>query len=74
VFSPDQVTVRVGSTVTWVNKTAADHTVSSVTRGVFAMRLPGNGQISLQFEAPGTYRYYCAYHPYMLGTVVVVRA
>ena len=71
VFLPDQVTVTAGSTVTWVNETAAPHTVSSVTRGLFGLRLPGYQRTRLTFRAPGAYRYYCAFHPYMLGTVIV---
>lgn len=72
-FSPGTLTVMPGTTVTWTNYDLAPHTVTEVS-GPAPLSSPelARGQSwSYTFERPGTYRYYCAVHPSMLGTVVV---
>lgn len=72
-FSPAAITVRAGTTVTWVSRTASPHTITSVTRKLFDVSIRGRGRAQIQFLHPGTYQYYCALHPYMLGVVHVIR-
>lgn len=72
-FSPIEVTVVIGvnNTVTWVNNDNAAHTVTS-RDGSFGSGNMGSGSsYTYTFTTPGTYRYYCAYHSWMIGTVVV---
>jgi plastocyanin len=86
-FSPESVTVAVGSAVTWTNETGVQHTTSSCT----ASACPGapantgsqtfsnpmgaaNGSTeSVTFTSAGTYTYYCMIHGYvaMHGTIIV---
>jgi plastocyanin len=73
LYSPDHITVPAGTTVTWVSETAAAHTVTSITPGLFNKTLPGRKRVDITFRRAGVYRYYCAYHPYMMATVVVTR-
>jgi plastocyanin len=74
-YAPDTITVVIGvnNTVTWTNDDTVAHTVTSVS---------GNGTVSsgnfvpgatytYTFTAPGTYDYYCEYHAWMTGTVIV---
>ncbi len=72
-YSPDQVTVMMGvnNTLTWVNNDNAPHTVTA-NDGTFDSGNVGSGaSYTYTFTAPGTYKYYCAYHSWMVGTVVV---
>lgn len=71
-FSPATLTVKVGTTVTWTNKDNVGHTATSDT-GVFDSGMLQKGEsYSFTFSQAGTYPYFCAPHPYMVGTIVVV--
>lgn len=72
-FSPADLTVKVGETVTWKFKDSVPHTVQGI--GDKAMGINSaiftKGEWSYTFFAPGTYRYLCSLHPQMRGTVTV---
>jgi plastocyanin len=74
VYVPETVTVAAGSSVAWTNQDNAPHTSTGIGDAVSAL---DSGAIifgqtfTQEFNAPGTYPYYCVYHPNMLGTVVV---
>jgi plastocyanin len=71
-YSPSPYTVKVGSTVTWVNKDGGTHTVTSVGSALFdSGDMPPGGTFKFTFTQPGTYQYYCTIHPWMTGTIVV---
>jgi plastocyanin len=71
-FGPASVNVPVGGTVTWTNNDSVDHTVTSMGKGPLgSATLHTGGTYSYTFTTPGTYMYYCAIHPDMMGTVVV---
>ena len=70
-FSPDELDVAVGDTVTWTNTDSVAHTSTSDRSGWDSgVGAPG-GRFSFAFQAAGTYQYHCAIHPGMVGTVVV---
>jgi plastocyanin len=68
-FSPAELHIRTGETVTWRNLNGVVHTVSGGTFDSGNIR-PGSS-FTHTFVAPGTYDYSCAIHPYMKGRVVV---
>ncbi|SRR6266487_690824 len=68
-FSPATLTIPVGSTVTWKNKSSIAHTVTS-SKFDSGNLLP-SGTFSFTFKTPGTFQYVCNYHPFMQGTIVV---
>ena len=70
-FTPDSLTVKVGTTVNWTNHDDIAHTVSFTGSGVHSDVLDRNGAYSHTFTAPGTYAYICSIHPFMHGTVIV---
>lgn len=70
-FKPSTITVAPGTVITWVNETASPHTVTSVTPRLFDASIKGHSAIRIAFYQPGTYQYYCALHPYMLGVIQV---
>jgi len=74
VFSPATITVAVGTTVTWTNRDDVPHTVTSDEKEnkPFASKaLDTDDTFSYKFTKPGTYGYFCAVHPMMVGKVVV---
>lgn len=75
-FSPANINVTVGTTVTWTNKDSYAHTVTSGTTGspsgLFdSGNLGSNGTFSFKFNSAGTFPYYCRIHSSMSGTITV---
>src|SRR5215203_3988749 len=70
-FSPADVTVEPGTTVTWVNEGTVPHTVTS-DDGQFdsGVLMPGDSY-TVMFKGQGTITYHCAIHPSMSGSVTV---
>jgi amicyanin len=69
-FNPPQLTVKAGTTVTWVNEDDIPHTVVSPPN-VRSKPLDSEEKFSFTFTRPGTYKYFCSLHPHMTGTIVV---
>jgi plastocyanin len=70
-FRPAEITVRAGQAVTWENDDPAEHTVTDQGGGFGSKTLGPGARFRTVFDRPGTYRYFCALHPEMKGTVVV---
>jgi plastocyanin len=70
-FTPDNLDVAVGTTVTWMNGDSVSHTSTSDLTGWDSGAVAPGGQFSFAFQTAGTFRYHCAIHPGMIGTVVV---
>lgn len=70
-FQPVEITISVGSTVTWYNKDADIHTVTAVDQTFNSGNMALGDTFSYTFEEPGTFDYYCIPHPYMTGKVIV---
>jgi len=69
-FEPQQMEVKAGATVTWMNGDDIPHTI--VSAGKFRSKpLDTDEAFSFTFTAPGTYEYFCSLHPHMTGTIVV---
>jgi plastocyanin len=71
LFAPENVTVAVGTKVTWVNHDQDPHTVVDRSKKFRSSALDTNDTFSYIFTEPGTYKYFCTLHPTMLGTVTV---
>jgi amicyanin len=70
-FDPQEITVKVGDAVTWVNQDTPQHDVVA-NNGEFKSPLLNKGQsFSFTFTKAGTYPYYCSIHPDMTGKVIV---
>ncbi len=70
-FSPAQLTISSGQTVTFVNKDDDAHTVTSSTGDFDSKGMDTSGVWRHTFTKPGTYKYFCELHPFMKGTIVV---
>ena len=69
-FAPAQLTVKVGTTVTWTNRDDIPHTV--VSAGKFRSKtMDTDGSFSFTFTTAGEYKYFCSLHPHMTGMVKV---
>lgn len=69
-FSPAQISVKVGDTVTWTNHDDIPHTV--VSAGKFrSQALDTDNSFSFTFASSGDYTYFCSLHPHMTGTIKV---
>ena len=74
-FSQLQTPVLAGDTVTWTNEAVRAHTVDSLGGESFDSPQLFNGDtFSHQFNAPGSFSYYCRIHPFMRGEVDVYRS
>ena len=70
-FTPGEITIAPGESVTWTNDDGAPHGLEyhDGAKGTDLL-LPG-ASFSRRFDQPGTYDYNCSVHPYMTGRVVV---
>lgn len=72
MFSPQSITVKVGTKVVWTNSSDAPHTVTSDNNAFTASQTLSEKQMFSQtFTKAGTYTYHCSIHPYMKATVNV---
>jgi len=73
-FSPETLTVSVGTTVIWTNRTSTPHTITS-DAGMFNSGLndpiESGFTFTFKFTKAGTYKYHCALHPTMTATIIV---
>jgi len=82
-YAPPQLTIAVGTKVTWTNKGPDSHSVTSDSTGFDSGALDaptGNGYggmttgglFQVTFTTQGTYKYHCMFHPTtMQGTITV---
>lgn len=70
-FEPATLTVKVGTTVTWINKDDEPHTATATDKRFNSKTLDNGDRFSQEFNAPGVYNYYCALHPKMTGKIIV---
>jgi len=72
-FGPNELEVKVGTTVTWTNKDNAEHTVTA-DDGTFDSGTLGKGSsFSYTFTEAGSFPYFCEFHYSMTGVVTVVQ-
>lgn len=74
-YSPASLEVEAGATVTFTNDDGAPHTVTAGEPGAqvegFDERVDGGETARVSFDEPGTYPYFCRFHPNMTGEIVV---
>jgi len=70
-FGPVELTVPVGTTVTWTNRDDIPHTVVSTDKVFKSKVLDTDEKFSFIFSTAGTFPYFCSIHPKMAGKVVV---
>ena len=72
VFTPSNLTVTTGGTITWKNDDNMVHTVTANDASFNSGDIQPGGSYSRTFNATGVIGYYCMHHSGMTGTVTVV--
>jgi plastocyanin/mono/diheme cytochrome c family protein len=70
-FHPPELTVPVGTVVTWRNDDPFPHNVTSSAGGWHSPDLESQQSFEWKATTPGTFRYACTLHPGMKGVVHV---
>lgn len=75
-FKPKELAVKVGTTVTWTNADAIEHSVTAGEPGKPSATFDSGffikgGSYAHTFAAPGSYAYFCKRHPSMHAVVKV---
>ena len=70
-FAPQRITVKAGTTVTWINEDDIPHTVVANQKAFKSKVLDTDDKYTFTFTTAGTYDYFCSLHPHMTGSVVV---
>jgi len=72
-FKPANMTVKVGSTVRWVNADNHPHRLEFADKSFTASTflLGASQSASQRFDRAGSYEFSCMIYPQMQGTIVV---
>ncbi|MBD3310141.1 hypothetical protein GF351_02895 [Candidatus Woesearchaeota archaeon] len=70
-FEPEEITVPVGATITWVNKDTRPHSVSSHYQYFLSPRMSPGDSWAFQFNSIGEFTYVDPVFPQMEGKVIV---
>ena len=70
-FGPEAVTVDAGGSVTWTNLDRTAHTVTQNGELLDSPDLASGDTYEVTFDEPGTYEYFCKFHPAMRATITV---
>ena len=73
-FSPDNITIVAGDSVTWYNNDSASHTVEDDDGGFSSQNLNTGDNFVHIFEVAGNYSYHCGHHSSMTGIIHVDKA
>ncbi len=72
-FNAAALTVKVGTTVKWINGDDIAHTIVAKGKSFKSTVLDTGDQFSFTFTKPGQFEYFCSLHPKMTGRVTVVK-
>ncbi|HEY4982327.1 MAG TPA: cupredoxin family copper-binding protein [Pseudolabrys sp.] len=70
VFSPAEVTAKIGDTIEWINKDILAHTATA-TNNDWNVAIAPKKTARLLLNKAATVDYFCKYHPNMKGRVLV---
>lgn len=70
-YAPKVLTVKPGTTVTWINEDRVVHTVTARDRTFNSGNVRKGERWSYTFTEVGEYDYFCLPHPWMTGAVIV---
>jgi amicyanin len=70
-FDPPTLTIKAGTTVTWINADDIPHVVFERDGKFRSGALDTDDSFSQSFTTAGTTEYFCAIHPHMTGKIIV---
>ncbi|HZL31427.1 MAG TPA: cupredoxin family copper-binding protein [Pseudolabrys sp.] len=71
VYTPAEVTAKVGDTIEWINKDILAHTATAKAGDKWNVVIAPAKTGRLVLKQAGTVDYFCQYHPNMKGRIVV---
>ena len=70
-FNAAEITVKPGTTVTWVNADDIPHSVVEKDAKFRSKPLDTGDKFSMAFNDAGEFTYFCGFHPHMQGKIIV---
>lgn len=70
-FQPEQLVIKVGDTVEWVNLDIAPHTATADDKSWDTKTLRKNDSESITFASVGKQSYFCRFHRKMVGEIII---
>ena len=70
-FTPQEITIARGTTLTWVNDDDIPHAIAATNKAFRSKAMDTEQKFSFTFTEPGIYEYFCSLHPHMQGKVIV---
>jgi plastocyanin len=71
VFSNTSLSIKTGTTVTWMNDDNTTHTVTADDGSFDSGNLAAGSSFTHTFTSTGTFAYHCKIHSNMTGVIVV---
>ncbi|WP_419555657.1 cupredoxin domain-containing protein [Ruegeria lacuscaerulensis] len=71
-FEPDQIQVRPGDRIKWVNLDIAPHTATAVDRSWDTFELVKDANSEIQVTEGMEQSYFCEFHPHMKGRLEIL--
>ncbi|MEP9374892.1 cupredoxin family copper-binding protein [Mesorhizobium sp. KR1-2] len=72
-FTPQELTVKVGTTVTFQNDDDIPHLVVATDSSFRSKALDTGDTYAFTFTKPGDFPYFCGIHPHMQGKITVTQ-
>ena len=70
-FTPNNLQIKAGTTVTWVNNDTVQHTVTSDTKVFDSGPIDPGSNFTYTFTQAGSFTYHCDIHKSMTATITV---
>jgi plastocyanin len=70
-YSPSDLSVLTGTTITWTNEDATSHTITADNASFDSGYVPPGGTYERLFAKPGVYLFHCTIHRFMRGAIRV---
>ena len=70
-FAPAVLTIAAGDTVVFNNLDSAPHTASADGGAWDTGRMAQGASVQITFSSPGSFTYFCAFHPNMKGAITI---
>ncbi len=71
-FTPEELTVKAGATVTWENEDDIPHSIVLTDKSFHSKPLDTHDKTAFTFTKTGVVAYFCGLHPHMQGKITVV--
>lgn len=72
-FNPSVLTVKMGTTVSWVNDDDIPHSIIENAHKFHSAPLDTGDSFSMTFKDPGEVDYFCGFHAMMQGKIIVTQ-